>query len=72
MYFLFNEEKTPSPFVYNPKKYAITKYSKGGKIGRCTRLSFIDNAADSSYTPGPGNYEAPTEFAHYKAKGSIS
>ena len=41
-------EKTPSPFVYHPKKYAITKYSRGGKIGRCNRLSFIDNAKNTS------------------------
>ena len=65
-------EKTPSPFVYHPKKYGIMKFTRGGKIGRCTRLSFIDSATSASYTPGPGNYQAPTEFAHYKSRGSIA
>ena len=65
-----NLEKTPGPFVYHPKKYAITKFSRGGKMGRCNRLSFVDHARNTSYTPGPGKYEAPTEFAHYKSKGS--
>lgn len=53
-------DQTPSPFVYNPKKYGINKFTRGGKIGRCNRLSFIDKAAKTSYTPGPGHYEAPT------------
>lgn len=64
-------EMTPSPFVYHPKKYGISKYSRGGKMGRDHRQSFIDNAKNTSYTPGPGNYQAPTEFGHYRSRKSV-
>ena len=52
--------------MYQPRKYGINKYSKGGKMGKCTRISFVDQASRSSYTPGPGNYQPTTEFGHYK------
>lgn len=29
-------------------------------MGRCNRLSFVDRVTKTSYTPGPGHYEAPT------------
>ena len=35
-------------------------------MGKCTRLSFVDQASRTSYTPGPGNYQPTTEFGHYK------
>jgi hypothetical protein len=35
-------------------------------MGYAERRSFIDHVRNSSYTPGPGNYKLPTEFAHYK------
>lgn len=37
----------------------------GSIIGHEYRPAFTDKAARSSFTPGPGNYKLPTEFAHY-------
>ena len=34
-------------------------------MGKETRVSFIDTAAKSSFTPGPGKYKLPTDFGHY-------
>jgi hypothetical protein len=38
----------------------------GSIIGHENRPSFTDKASRNSFTPGPGNYKLPTEFAHYK------
>lgn len=40
--------------------------STGSRIGNEHRPAFTDKAARNSFTPGPGNYRLPTEFAHYK------
>lgn len=39
--------------------------STGAKLGTERRKSFTEKAARSSFTPGPGTYKQPTEFAHY-------
>ena len=59
--------KTPSVWDYrNDKQINMMGISRGGKVGRETRPAFTDQAAKSSFTPGPGNYKNPTEFGHYK------
>ena len=66
-------DKTPGPFAYKPKRYGINRMSRGGKMGYCQRRSFIDDAASSDFTPGPGNYQAPSEFGHYrKSRNSLA
>lgn len=40
--------------------------TNGSIIGHQPRPAFTDKAARNSFTPGPGNYKLPTEFAHYK------
>ena len=64
---------SPSVWEYkNSHHINMMGKSKGGKIGRQTRKSFIDKATESSYAPGPGNYKEPTEFGHYsKIKQTI-
>lgn len=58
--------KTPSPFVYEPKKVSLKSKSIGGRIGTSLRRSFIDDVKSSKRGPGPGNYQLPSEFGHYK------
>ena len=38
----------------------------GTKFGHEYRYAFTDKMADSSFTPGPGNYKLPSDFGHYK------
>ena len=38
----------------------------GSIMGHENRPAFTDKASRNSFTPGPGNYKLPTEFAHYK------
>jgi len=58
--------KTPSPFVYSPNKISLKSKSIGGKIGTEQRHSFIDDMKRHKKGPGPGNYQLPSEFGHYK------
>lgn len=35
-------------------------------MGNSRRLSFIDDISHNAFTPAPGTYKPPTEFAHYR------
>ena len=59
-------ERKSAPFGYEIKKFGINKHSRGGKMSRSKRSSFVDEIADKNLAPGPGSYTSYTEFAHYK------
>jgi hypothetical protein len=62
---LINIAKTPGPSAYEPKK-ATRSGSIGGRIGSSLRSSFIDDINITQKSPGPGDYQIPSEFGHYK------
>jgi len=35
-------------------------------MGNDHRRSFIDDVSSSDFTPGPGKYQAPSDFGHYR------
>jgi hypothetical protein len=55
---------TPSPWLY--EKEMRSTWSKGTRIGSADRKSFVDSRAKTFHYPGPGNYNLPSEFGHYK------
>ena len=59
--FYTSSGKTPSVWDYR-KNNEINEMGKssGAKIGRETRKAFTDKVAQSSFTPGPGNYKEPS------------
>ena len=64
--FSLDVDYSPSPSAYEIQRFGINKKSRGGKMGYCKRKSFIDDAKARYPTPGPGNYQAPSDFGHYK------
>lgn len=59
--------KNPGPGTYfnEQEKQGEGSISQGKSMGRETRTSFTEEAAKRSFTPGPGRYKLPTDFAHY-------
>ena len=70
MYNICKQVNNPGPSKYEPQAVSLRSESIGGAIGNSTRKSFIDlinKKLNDDPCPGPGNYELPTEFGHYKS-----
>ena len=62
----FKTEGESNPTSWNYQKSTDFLKKTGVKFGHEDRYAFTDKTAQSSFTPGPGNYKLPSDFGHYK------